>query len=162
MNRLLLLQQSHEIVYWNCPGKWCQRLSIDLYRQLISETVLTRFVRTIDFGDCIDWNCSNNSCPVLSNNWICPDNRLQETVHQLEFSEQLMSGTFNQLELSRQMIWDCINWNCPDKGSRRLFISWNCPVNCFHRLSITWNCLTNWCDAHELELLGQLLWESVH
>ena len=38
-----------------------------------------------------------------------------------------------------------INWNCPEKRSRRPSINWNCLEKCCHRLSINWNCLNNWC-----------------
>ena len=105
-SRILCLQLLLEAVY-----------SLELSKQLISETQVIGIAQTIDFG-CwsINWNCPGKRFRVLSINW------------------NYLNSWYPVLP---------IKWKCPNNWFRVLSIEWNCPNNWFRRLEVNWNCPHN-------------------
>ena len=95
-------------IYWNCPGKWCQRLSSNwncLNNRFRRLSIIWIYSYNWLRGLSINWNCLYNWFLVLSNNWNC------------------LVKLFRRLS---------INWNNSDFRDRPLTgIDWTIDVWCF-------------------------------
>ena len=121
------------ITPWTIPtSKYFNRLFVSAIG--LGGCVLIGFVRTVDVGDCIHWNCPGNWFRRLSMKWNCPDNWFRQS---------------------------SINCNCPDNGLRTHTpsICWNCVSNRF-RVFMNWICLNNMISetVNSLELPRRLIW----
>ena len=119
INRRLLYSRVTKLsIHWNCPGKWCQRLSsnrncLDNRSWILS----TSWICSDNWLERHIWNAVNNWYPGI---WYCliigivPTNIL-EVLFQFKLTWQLISDTAHLMELSEQVMLGALNsLNCPE------------------------------------------------
>ena len=151
-------------IIWNCLNNWCLELSNirTVWSNDSGVSLLIGIVLTIGFRDCpligIDWTIDV---------WCF---QLVGIVQTNDLGDRLLIGIVLKIVFTGCPYWSClnnwclvlpINWNCPDKWSRRLLIGIvlkfvftgclfrsNCLKNWFRVMYMDWNCWDNCALGH--------------